>query len=93
MLEEDQFQSLIIALSEFPIVRRIQEEQRHCFLRASRIHGVSLQSLDSQGARLFGPIGVDLDAIAMSGYAMQQASKRHAISHAGIECRESLWEG
>ena len=43
--------------------------------------------------RLFGPIGVDLDAIAMSGYAMKQVSECHAISHAGIECRESLREG
>jgi hypothetical protein len=39
---------------------------------------------------LFGPIGVDLNAIAMSGYAMQQVSERHAISHARIERRKSL---
>jgi hypothetical protein len=29
----------------------------------------------------------------MSGYAMQQVSERHAISHAGIECRELGCEG
>jgi hypothetical protein len=60
---------------------------------APDIQGIGLQGLDSQGSRLFGPIGIDLDSIAMSGYAMKQVSERHAISHAGIECRESLWEG
>ena len=44
-------------------------------------------------SRLFGPIGVDLDAIAMSGYAMQQVSECHAISNAGIERREFRCEG
>ena len=93
MFQKDQFQSLVVALSGFPIVRRVQIEQGHGFRLAPDIHGVGLQSLDSQGSRLFGPIGVDLNAIAMSGYAMQQVSERHAISHAGIECRELRCEG
>src|SRR5208282_3393080 len=55
--------------------------------------GVGLQSLDSESFRLFCPIGVDLDAIAMSGYAMKQVSERHAIPYAGIDCRELGCEG
>jgi hypothetical protein len=39
---------------------------------------------------LVGPIGVDLNAIAMCGYALQQVSERHAIAHAGIERGKSL---
>src|ERR1700691_538750 len=93
MFEEDQFQSLIVALPGFPIVRWIQIEQGQSFRLAPHVHDVSLQSLDSQGACLFGPIGVDLDAIAMSVYAMQQVSERHAIAHAGIECRKLRCEG
>ena len=54
---------------------------------------VGVQGLDTQGSCLLGPIGVDLNAVAMSGYAMQQVSERHAIADAGIERRESLWEG
>jgi len=49
-----------------------------------------LQSLDSQGSRLFGPIRVDLNAIPMGHYPMQQVSERHAISYAGIERGKSL---
>src|SRR5712671_2426231 len=88
MFEEDQFQSLIVALSGFPIVRRIQIKQGHRFGLAPDIHGVSLQSLDSQRSCLFGPIGIDLNAVAMSAYAIEQVSECHAIAHAGIECRE-----
>ena len=79
--------SLWLLLSPgFPIVRRIQIKQGHSLRRAFHIHGVGLQSLDSESFRLFCPIGVDLDAIAISGYAMQQVSKCHAISHAGVDC-------
>src|SRR5258708_19520049 len=93
MFEEDQLQSLVVALCGFPIVRRIQVEQGHSFLLAPDIHGVGLQSLNSQGSRLFCPIGVDLNAITVSGYAMKQVSERHAISHARIERREFRCEG
>jgi len=85
VFQKDQFQSLVVALSGFPIVGRVQIKQGHCFCRAPDIHGVSLQSLDSQRSRLVGPIGVDLDSIAMSGYAKKQVSERHAISHARIK--------
>jgi len=42
---------------------------------------------------LFGTIGVDLNAIAMSGDAMKQVSERHAIADTRVERRESFWEG
>src|SRR6266852_3329797 len=93
VFQEDRFQSLVVALPGFPIVRRIQIKQGHGLRRASHIHNVGLQSLDPQSSRLFCPIGVDLDAIAMSGDAMQQVSERHAIPYAGIECRELGCEG
>jgi hypothetical protein len=91
VFEEDQFQSLIVALSGFSIVRRVQVEQGHRFRRAPHIRRVRLQSFDSQGSCLFSPIGVELNAIAMSGYTMQQVSERHAISHAGVE--RGAWLG
>src|SRR5208282_6619393 len=84
---------MVVALPGFPIVGRVQIKQRHRLRLAPDIHGVSLQSLDSQGSRLFGSIGIDLNAIAMGGYAMQQVSECHAISQAGIECRELRCEG
>jgi hypothetical protein len=43
MFEEDQFQSLVAALSRFPIIRRIQVEPGHCFRWAPHIHDVSLE--------------------------------------------------
>jgi hypothetical protein len=36
MFQEQQFQSLIVALSRFPIVRRIQIKERHCLLHRQR---------------------------------------------------------
>src|SRR5208283_205398 len=88
VFKEDQFQSLIVALSGFPIVRRVQVEQGHRFRRAPDVHGVSLQSIDSQGSCLFEPIGVDLDAIAMSASALQQVSECHSVANTRIECGE-----
>jgi hypothetical protein len=92
VFQEDQFQSLIVALSRFPIVRRVQIKEGHRFGLAPDIHRVGLQSLDSQGSRLFCPIGVDLNAIPVSGYAMQQVGERRAIANTGIKRRESLRE-
>jgi len=63
-------------------------KQGHGFRRASHVHGVGLQSLDSQCSRLFCPIGIDLNAIAMSGYIVKQASESDAVADAGIDCRE-----
>jgi hypothetical protein len=73
--------------------RWIQVEHGHRFGLAPDIQGVGLQSLDSQGSRLFGSIGVDFNAIAMSGCAMQQVSERRSISRARIECRELRYGG
>jgi hypothetical protein len=42
VFQEDRFQSLVVALSGFPIVRRIQVEQGHRFRLAPNIHGVGL---------------------------------------------------
>jgi hypothetical protein len=39
---------------------------------------------------LFGPIGIDLNAIARSGYAMKQLSECHSVANAGVERRKSL---
>ena len=86
VLQEDQFQPLVVALPGFPIVRRVEVKQGDRFRRAPDICGVRLQSLDSQSFCLFGPIGVDLNSIAMSRYAMKQTSERRAISHTGIKC-------
>jgi len=88
VFQEDQFQPLIVAFSRFPIVRRVQIEQGQRFRWTPDIYRVRLQSLDSHGSCLFGPIGVDLDAIAMGGHIVEQVSECRSISHAGIEYRE-----
>jgi hypothetical protein len=41
---------------------------------------------------LFGPIGVDFNPVAMSGYIVKQVSESHAVADAGIDCRELLGE-
>src|SRR6266852_9500541 len=90
MLQKYRFQSLVVALASFPIVRRIQVEQGHGFRVAPDIHGVSLQSLHSQGSRLLCPISVDFNAVAMSLHVLKQVGERHPIADTGVESRESL---
>src|ERR1700721_4579888 len=85
MVEEDQFQPLVVTLPGFPIIRRIQIKERYRFRLAPHVHCVRLQSLDSQGACSFGPIGIDLNAIAMGGCAVQQVSEAHPFSHKRID--------
>jgi hypothetical protein len=87
------FQSLIVTLAKFPIVRRIQVEQRHRFRRATGIHRVGLEGFDSQASGLFGSIGVNLNSIAIAGHVLKQISECNAIADAGIERRESLGKG
>jgi len=86
MLQKYRFQSLVVALASFPIVRRIQVEQGHGFRVAPDIHGVSLQSLDSQGSRLFYPIGIDFNSVTMRGHVLKNMSECRAIADTGIEC-------
>src|SRR5713226_9613228 len=93
MLQKYRFQSLVVALASFPVVRRIQVEQGHGFRVAPDIHGVSLQSLDSQGSRLLCPIGIDFNAVAMSLHILKQMSKCHTITDTGIERGEGLGKG
>src|SRR5882672_5671952 len=53
MFKENKFQSLVIAFPGFPIVGRIEVEQRSGLCLAPDIHGVRLQSLDSHISRMF----------------------------------------
>jgi hypothetical protein len=57
---------------------------------ASHIHGIRLQSLDSQCFRLLCPIGVDFNSIAMSPYVAKQMGECHSIADAGIDRRKSF---
>src|SRR5450755_4387845 len=90
VFQEDGFQSLVVIFPGFPVVRRIEVEHGHCFRLAPDIHGVRLQSLDSQCFRLFCPIGVDFNAVTMSCYVVKQVSERRSVADAGIERRESF---
>ena len=85
MFQKDGFQSLIVAFSGLPVVRRIEVEQGHCFRRAPHIHRVGLQGFDSEGFRLFCTVGVYLNSIAIAGHVLKQMGECRAIPDTRVE--------
>src|SRR3981081_1640178 len=92
MFKENKFQSLVIALSGFPIVGRVQVEQGHRFRRAPDIHRVCLESLDSQGSLCLCPIDSALNSEPMDSDVWKQLTECHAIAYARIDSGEFVWK-
>jgi hypothetical protein len=55
---------LIVRLTAFEVVWRIEIEQRKSLGRAAHVHGVRLQGFDSPACCLSGPVRVNFNAVA-----------------------------
>ena len=92
MLQKYQLQPLVICLSDFKVIGRIEVDQRKSFYETAHIHRVRVEGLNTQCSRLFRSIGVNLNSVSMSCCAFEQLRKCHAIPNTRIKCGKLRWE-
>jgi hypothetical protein len=92
VLQEDQFQSFVLSLPVFPIVRWVQVEQGHRLRTATDVECIGVQHLNSQSPGLRRSMCVDLDSIPQPMVGSEKCCECGPISNAGIERCELLRE-
>lgn len=79
MFRKHQFQSLIIRLTGFQVVRRVEIKKRATLCRAAHIHGIRLQSVDAWQMQTDLP----REFLTDSGIVMNKAGARRPLKRCG----------
>src|SRR5207302_2281479 len=61
MLQKHQFQTLVVGLTCFEVIRRIEIEQRQRLRWTAHVHGIRRQSVDAQPGCLLSSIGINFN--------------------------------
>src|SRR5207302_10637476 len=85
MLRKNRFKTLVVALTCFEVIRRIEIEQRQRLRWTAHVDGIRRQSVDAQPGCLLSSIGINFNPVAAGSCSFEQTTGRHAVSHAGIK--------
>jgi hypothetical protein len=94
MPQKYDFHPLVVGLSDFEIIGRIQIHEGQGVHPALHFQRIALHDFDAKFACLPGPVCIEFNAVLQSRSLVQDGVKRRTVSDAGIEGGERLcWKG